>query len=156
MSLWAERDETSDKRSNFGEGASSDRLTSNRKSTTLIVCQPEPPVPKLLPEDSVLLAEILYDRILLSGDPAGQGGNEDLPRLKNNGHLSIVANSTTNRQLSRPSELGYSSQETRRLSNWTLRATLACVDLCLAHGPVRSLLDRFAQCLKVLIKIRPH
>ncbi len=42
---------------------------------------------KLSLEDSVLLAEVFDDRILLTGDPAGQGGNEDLPRLKDGRHL---------------------------------------------------------------------
>ncbi len=90
----------SDKRSNFGEGASSDGLTSNRKSTTLIVGQPEPPVPELLPEDSILLSEILDDSVLLATHPAGQGGNEDLPRLKDGRHPQIVAERHGDRQLS--------------------------------------------------------
>jgi len=32
-------------------------------------------------ENAILFAEIVDDRILLAGDPAGQGGNEDLPGL---------------------------------------------------------------------------
>jgi len=32
-------------------------------------------------EDSVLLAEIFDDRILLAADPSSQGGDEDLPGL---------------------------------------------------------------------------
>ncbi len=49
----------SDKRSNFGKGASSDGLTSNRKSTTLIVGQPESSATELglvtRPNESALL-----------------------------------------------------------------------------------------------------
>jgi hypothetical protein len=42
-------------------------------------------------EDSVLLSEVLDDCILLAADPAGQGGDEDLPRLQSDGHPQIVA-----------------------------------------------------------------
>ncbi len=90
----------SDKRSNFGEGASSDGFTSNRESAALSVGQPESPVPELLREDSVLLSEVFDDRILLSGDPTGHGGDEDLPGLKDNGHRLIVPTLRDNRQLS--------------------------------------------------------
>ena len=55
---------------------------------------------ELLPEDSVLLAEILDDRILLAADPAGHGGYEDLPWLQRDGHPLIVAWSRRNGQLS--------------------------------------------------------
>ena len=111
----------SDERSDFGEGAAADGFAADSKTATLLVGQAESLAAELLLEDSILRTEIVDDRILLSGDPAGQGGNEDLPRLKNDGHPVIVANSTTNRQLSHPSEPSYSSQESCGLSKWTLR-----------------------------------
>ena len=61
------------------------------KPASLIVGQSEPSATELLFEDSVLLAEVLDDRILLAADPASHGGNEDLPGLKDGGHPSIVA-----------------------------------------------------------------
>ena len=63
-------------------------------------------MPELLPEDSILLAEKFDDRILLAADPAGHGGNEDLPRLKDGGHRVIVANRWSNRQLSMDGDTG--------------------------------------------------
>ncbi len=98
----------SDERGDFGEGASSDGFTSNRKSTTLIVGQPEPPVPELLPEDSILLSEILDDSILLAAHPSGECGHEDLPRLKDGGHPSIVARKRSIRKLSLAVQTGLS------------------------------------------------
>ncbi len=61
---------------------------------------------KLLLEDSVLLAEVFDNRIMLTGDPAGQGGNEDLPRLKDDGHPLILPTPRANRQLSAGGETG--------------------------------------------------
>ena len=84
----------SDERSNFGEGPSPNGLAPHGKSSALGVGQPEPSATELLLEDSILLAEIFDDRILLAADPAGQGGDEDLPRLENDGHPSIVARTT--------------------------------------------------------------
>ncbi len=78
-------------RSNFGEGASPDCLAADSKTATLIIGQAELLATELLLEDSVLLAEVLDDRILLAADPASHGGNEDLPGLKDGGHPSIVA-----------------------------------------------------------------
>ena len=69
--------------------------------SALSIGQPEPPTTELLLEDPILLAEILNDRILLTGNPAGQGGDEDLPRLEDSGHPSIVARQRSIRQLSR-------------------------------------------------------
>jgi hypothetical protein len=57
-------------------------------------------------EDSVLLAEVLDDRILLAADPASQDGNEDLPGLKDGGHPSIVARQWSIRQLSLAVQVG--------------------------------------------------
>ncbi len=74
--------------------------TSNREPAALIVGQPESPSPELLLEDSVLLSEILNDSVLLAAHPAGQGGNEDLPRLKDGGHRLILSTPRANRQLS--------------------------------------------------------
>ena len=48
-------------------------------------------MPELLPEDSVLLPQILDDRILLAAHPSREGGHEDLPGLEDRRHLQIVA-----------------------------------------------------------------
>ncbi len=72
----------SDERSDFGEGAAADGFAADSKTATLIVGQAESLAAELLLEDSILLTEIFDDRILLPGDPAGQGGNEDPPGLK--------------------------------------------------------------------------
>ena len=37
-------------------------------------------------KNSVLYPEVLDDRILLPGDPAGKGGDENLPGLEDGGH----------------------------------------------------------------------
>ena len=87
-------------RSNFGEGAASDSLATDGESASLRIGQPESSPTKLLLQDSILLSEILDDRILLAADPAGEGGNEDLPRLKDDGHRRILPISLANRQLS--------------------------------------------------------
>ncbi len=79
-----------DERSNFGESAPSNSLAPHGQSAALIVGQAESSSTELLLQDSILLAEILDDRILLTGDPAGQGGDEDLPRSENGGHRRIV------------------------------------------------------------------
>jgi len=60
----------SDERSNFGEGTSSNGFASHGQSASLIVGQAESPATELLLEDSVLLAEVLDDRVLLAADPA--------------------------------------------------------------------------------------
>ena len=54
-------------------------------------CQPESPATELLLEDSILLSEILDDRVLLTADPTSERCNKDLPGLEDGGHPSIVA-----------------------------------------------------------------
>jgi len=76
----------SDERGNFGEGASANRFAPHGKSSALIVGQAESSTTELLLQDTVLFSEIVDDRILLAGDPARHGGDEDLPRLKDDGH----------------------------------------------------------------------
>ena len=61
----------SDERGNLGEGPSSNGLATDGKSAALIVSQPESPATDLLLQDTILLAEVLDDRILLASDPAG-------------------------------------------------------------------------------------
>jgi hypothetical protein len=61
-------------------------LPSNRKPATLSIGQAESPATEFLPENSVLLSEVFDDGVLLATDPAGQGGNEDLPGLEDGGH----------------------------------------------------------------------
>jgi hypothetical protein len=75
-----------DKRGNFGESASANGLASDRKPATLSIGQAESPAAELLPENSVLLPEVFDDCILLAANPAGQGGNEDLPRVEHRRH----------------------------------------------------------------------
>jgi len=81
----------SDERRNFGKGTSTDGFASHGQSPSLIVGQPESFATELLLEDSVLLAEILDDRVLLTGHPTGERGHKDLPGLEDGGHRSIVA-----------------------------------------------------------------
>lgn len=95
-----------DDRRDFGKGASSDGLAPHGQSASLIVGQAESSATKLLLENSVLLAEVLDDRILLAADPASQGANENLPGLKNGGHSSIVARQWNIRQLSLAVQVG--------------------------------------------------
>jgi hypothetical protein len=70
-----------DERSDLVKGTPANGLAADRESAALIVVQPESFLPELLPEDFVLLSEILDDCVLLLADPAGQSGDEDLPRL---------------------------------------------------------------------------
>jgi hypothetical protein len=90
----------SDERSNFGEGPSSNGLAADGESASLRVGQSESSATELLLEDSILLSEIFDDRILLAAHPAGQGGDEDLPRLEYRRHPPIVAEPNFDRQLS--------------------------------------------------------
>ena len=85
-----------DQRGNLGKGAPADSLAPDGKTATLVIGQPESPATELLPEDSILLTQILNYRILLAGDPSGQGRNEDLPRLNDGGHPSIAARGRSN------------------------------------------------------------
>ena len=55
---------------------------------------------ELLLENAVLLAEIVDHGVLLTADPAGQCGDEDLPRLQSDSHSLIVARQRGIRQLS--------------------------------------------------------
>jgi hypothetical protein len=97
----------SDERCNFGEGASTDRLSAHRESSTLSVARPESSFPELLLEDSVLLAEEFDDRILLTSDPSGQGGDEDLAGLEYGGHRLILPIPRGNQQLPAGGDTGY-------------------------------------------------
>jgi hypothetical protein len=81
----------SDERRNFGEGPSPDGFAPNREPATLIVGQPESSTSEFLLKDAVFFSEIVDDGVLLAADPSGQGGDEDLPRLEDGGHGSIVA-----------------------------------------------------------------
>ena len=110
-----------DERGNFGEGASANGLTSHGQSAALIVGQPESTATDLLFQDSILLAEVLDDRVLLTSDPAGHGGDEDLPRLKDDDHPEIVAQTVSIGQLSSDVEVGYSPQNSVRPSKRTVR-----------------------------------
>jgi hypothetical protein len=96
----------SDERSNFGEGPSSNGLAADGESASLRVGQSESSATELLLENTILLSEILDDRILLAAHPAGQGGDEDLPGLKDGGHPSIVARQWSIRQLSLAVQVG--------------------------------------------------
>ncbi len=87
----------SNERSDFRQSASSDSLAPHGKSPALIVGQPKFLATELLLEDSVLLTEVLDDRILLTTDPTGHRRNEDLPGLKDEGHSSIVARRRSDR-----------------------------------------------------------
>ena len=91
----------SDERSEFGESSSTDGFPPDGKSSASSVGQSKSLGTELLLENSVFLSEILDDRVLLTADPSGHCGHEDLPGLKNNCHPEIVAIRDHNRQLSR-------------------------------------------------------
>jgi hypothetical protein len=90
----------SDERSDFGKSAPSDKLAADGKSSALGVGQSKSFRTELLLENSVFLSEIFDDRVLLTGDPSGHCGYEDLPGLKNECHPEIVVLGDHNRQLS--------------------------------------------------------
>ncbi len=87
-------------RSKLGERVSSYGLPADGKTATLLIGQPEWPATELLPEDSVLLPQILDDSVLLTAHPSGEGGHEDLPGLEDGGHRLILSTPRANRQLS--------------------------------------------------------
>jgi hypothetical protein len=90
----------SDERSDLGEDPSSNSLAPNGKSSALSIGQSKSSTTKLLLENSVFLSEVFDNRILLTSDPAGHGGNKDLPGLKNGGHPSILPTRHASEQLS--------------------------------------------------------
>ena len=79
------------KRSYFGESTSPNGLTAYGESPSLRVGQSKSSATELLLENVILFAEIVDHRILVATNPAGQGGDEDLPRLDHGCHPSIVA-----------------------------------------------------------------
>jgi hypothetical protein len=56
--------------------------------------------PDLLLQDTVLFPKIIDDRVLLTRDPSGHRGHENLPWLNHRRHPVIVARPGTDRQLS--------------------------------------------------------
>ena len=88
-----------DERGNFGKGAAADGLAADSKTATLTISQTEPSLTELLLEDSILLPEVVDDRVLLARDPSGHGGYENLPWMEHCRHPLIVATSKTDRQL---------------------------------------------------------
>ena len=80
--------------------ASSNGLAPHGKSSALSVGQSKSLPTELFLEDSVFLTEEFDDRILMTGDPASQGGKEDLPGLKDDGHSRTIPIPQGNRQLS--------------------------------------------------------
>ncbi len=113
----------SDERGDFGKGTAADCFASHGQSASLIIGQPESSATELLLENSVLLSEVFDDCILLAADPTGERSNEDLPGMEDGGHPQIVARQRSIRQLSRPPELDYPSQESCGLGKWTLRSS---------------------------------
>jgi hypothetical protein len=86
--------------SNVHETPSTERLPSHRQSPALGIGQPKASATELLFEDAILLPQILDGGFLLTSNPPGHGGDEDLPRLKDSGHPSIVASGPGIGQLS--------------------------------------------------------
>ncbi len=87
----------SDERGDFGKGAAADSLAADSKAATLTISQAEPSSTELLLEDSILLPEVVDDRVLLTRDPSGHGGYEDLPGMEYRRHPRIVAKPETDR-----------------------------------------------------------
>ena len=85
---------------------SSESLAPDGKSSALSVGQSQSSSTELLFEDSVFLTEKFDDSILLTADPTGQGGDENLPGLHSDGHPGIVARERSTRQLSLAVQVG--------------------------------------------------
>ena len=69
---------------------SADRLSCDGQPSALVVGEPNPSLPKLLKQDTVLFPEIVDGRLLVAVDPAGDGGEEDMPGLDDLRHGRIV------------------------------------------------------------------
>jgi hypothetical protein len=91
-------------RCDFGEDTTTDSLAPNGEPTSLIIIQPQTSATELLLQNAVLVAEILDDCILLTGNLARHGGDQDLPRLEDRGHRPIMPTSRDNGQLSASAE----------------------------------------------------
>ncbi len=89
-----------DERGDFGESPSPDGFTPNRQSAALVVGQSEPSSPELLLQDTVFFPKVVDDCVLLTRNPTGHRGHEDLPWVEYRRHPRIVARSRTDRQLS--------------------------------------------------------
>jgi hypothetical protein len=89
-----------DERSDFGEGAAADSLAAHGESAALLVGQPKALPSELLLEDPVLLPEVVDDRVLLTRNPSGHGGYENLPWMEHGCHPPILVRSKPDRQLS--------------------------------------------------------
>ena len=88
-----------DDRCDLGEGPATDGLASNRESTPLVVSQPQSSATELLLQDTVFFSEVFDHRILPARDPAGHGGDQDLPGVKGCCHSLMMTNPKDNRQL---------------------------------------------------------
>ena len=95
-----------DDRSDFSEKPATDSLAPDREPTPLIVREPQAPATEWLLQNAVLLSKILDDCVLLTSNPAGHGGDEDLPGVKDRGHPFMMPNPEDNRQLFRAFETG--------------------------------------------------
>jgi hypothetical protein len=85
--------------SDVREAPASEGLSSHGQSPPLCVGQPESPAAELLLEDSILLPQVLDGGFLLTGEPAGHGGDENLPRLEERAHSESVRDRPAKRQL---------------------------------------------------------
>ena len=61
-----------------------------RKTASLIVGQPEPPIAELFLENSVLLPQVFNGSLLLLVDLAGEDAGEELPWLEDLRHRASV------------------------------------------------------------------
>ena len=67
-----------DDRGHLAEGGQANGLTLGSQSATLIVRQPEPPIPELILQDAVLFLEVGNDLLLVAIEPSGQRDEENL------------------------------------------------------------------------------
>ncbi len=81
------------------ESSASEGLPQYSQPPPLRIGQPQASATELLLEDSVLLPQVLDGGFLLACDPAGHGGDEDLPRLEERAHSESVRDCPANRQL---------------------------------------------------------
>ncbi len=71
-----------DDRRHLSQDFSTERLSFHREPSALLVGQAETLTAKLTLEDAVLLDEVIDDILLVAVDPAGDGDQKELPRVK--------------------------------------------------------------------------
>ncbi len=72
----------SDDRRHVAQELSTERLAFHREPSSLVIGEAETLATELAFEDAVLLDEVINDILLVTVDPAGDGDQKELPRMK--------------------------------------------------------------------------